>query len=430
MGPYQILEELHHYLQEAMKKGLGRRGLDFPIDPNDVPEENIRQMCLGLAELFEMINESYRFSEQLSKGDLKAQVSRSNIFAMPLKGLQASLMHLTWQAKQVAAGDLNQQVQFLGEFSDSFNHMINSLREKQVLEHRFKLITEVIGEGILLVDPDGKVIFSNPEAYLMLGYQSDQLLGALMHQLVFKQQPDGTLFDQEENPLLTAIRSGDTYNQEGVFTCESGMLLPVMITSRPIIKDDIIDGAVIAFRDISEQKKYLQSLETINTLLEKQATTDGLTGIYNRIKFNDVLTNEIARAERYDSVLTLILLDIDHFKSINDSYGHSAGDQVLKRLAQLVSSSIRETDTFARWGGEEFVLSAPGIISSEATQFVDRIRQKIEECDFQIPPRVTASFGVSFLHQGDTVSTLTNRADVALYRAKERGRNRVEIATI
>ena len=107
-----------------------------------------------------MINESYRYSESLARGNLKTQVSRTNIFAMPLKGLQSSLAHLTWQANQVAAGDLSQQVHFLGEFSNSFNLMINSIREKKIIEQQFKLITEVLGEGGFLVDCSGKVIFS------------------------------------------------------------------------------------------------------------------------------------------------------------------------------------------------------------------------------------------------------------------------------
>jgi diguanylate cyclase (GGDEF)-like protein/PAS domain S-box-containing protein len=429
MDSSQILEEIDQYIQKAMREGLGREGLTFPFDPHDLDNEGLRDACFRLAELFAMINESYHFSEQLSQGKLKAQVSKKNIFAMPLKSLQANLTHLSWQAKQVAEGDLNQQVHFLGEFSDSFNHMINSLREKQSIEQRFKLITEVIGEGIFLVDTHGRVVFANPEAYHMLGYLPDQLLGATVHETFFKQFPDGSLIDPDDNPLLGAINDGESYNEEGAFTCCSGKLLPVMISSRPIPEEDTVAGTVIAFRDITEQKNYLQSLETINTLLEKQATTDSLTGIYNRMKFNDVLEREIARAKRYESSLALIMFDIDYFKKINDTYGHGTGDKVLKRLAQLVMANIRDSDSFARWGGEEFTLCSPGITLFQGMQLAEKIRGSIEQYDFYNASRVTASFGVSLYRLGDTISTLTNRADDALYQAKEKGRNRVEVET-
>jgi len=430
MDSSQILAQIDQYIQKAMGKGLGREGLAFPFDPRDLDDEDLRDACFRLAQLFDMINESYQFSEQLSQGRLKAHVSKKNIFAMPLKSLQANLIHLSWQAKQVAGGDLNQRVHFLGEFSESFNHMINSLREKHSIEQRFKLITEVIGEGIFLVDTHGRVVFANPEACHMLGYQPDQLLDAMVHETIFTQHPDGSLIDQADNPLLGAVKDGESYNEEGTFTCRSGKLLPVMISSRPIPEEDTVTGTVIGFRDITEQKNYLQSLETINTLLEKQATTDGLTGIYNRMKFNDVLKGEIARAKRYESSLVLIMLDIDHFKKINDTYGHGTGDKVLKRLARLVLANIRDSDSFARWGGEEFTLCSPGITLSQGMQLADKIRRRIEQYDFGKPSRVTTSFGVSLYCLEDTITTLTNRADEALYRAKEKGRNRVEIEIV
>ncbi len=410
----------------AMQSGLGKKGLIFPFDPNGIADEGLRDMCNRLSAIYDMINESYRYAEQLAQGNLKARTSRTNIFAMPLKGLQANLVHLTWQANQVAKGDLNQQVHFLGDFSDSFNHMITSIREKRVLEQRFKLITEVVGEGIFLVDSEGKIIFANPEVNRLLKYNFDEIKGLFIQEAVHKQQLDGTFYKPIENPLYIAITSGNTYNGEGAFTCKSGFLMAVMIACRPVFKDDVLDGAVIAFRDITEQKQYLQSLETINKLLETQATTDALTGIYNRIKLNRSLTMEIARSERYQSPLSLIIFDIDHFKKVNDTYGHSAGDNVLKCLAKLIETNIRETDIFARWGGEEFLILAPGLSMVEAVKFADKLRNKIEEFDFKNPQKITSSFGVASYKKGDSSTPLINRADAALYRAKESGRNQVQ----
>jgi diguanylate cyclase (GGDEF)-like protein/PAS domain S-box-containing protein len=426
MDPRNILQEMDACLKKAMGQGLGKKGLVFPIDPIAVEDQALRTICHRLAATFDMINESYQYAERLSRGDLKTRPSPDNIFAMPLKGLQASLAHLTWQARLVAEGDLNQHVHFLGEFSDSFNHMIRSLREKKIIEQRLKLITDVLGEGVFLVDSHGQIIFANPEAIRLLGYRLDEIEGVLIHEVIHIQQSDGMWYKPGENPLFNAIMSGSDYrDDDGVFTCKSGLLMPVSFVCRPVYKDNMLDGAVLAFRDITVQKRHLQSLESINELLEKQATTDVLTGIFNRMKFNKSLTKEIQRAQRYNTQLSLIIFDIDHFKQVNDTYGHLAGDNVLKNLARLVASNLRQIDIFARWGGEEFVIQAPETAIDGAVRLAEKLRSKIETHDFSEPEKVTTSFGVTALKKGDDTISLLNRADEALYRAKENGRNQV-----
>lgn len=426
MDPRKVLEEIDSCLRKAISQGLAKKGLVFPIDPNTVKDEDIKDICNRFATIFGMINESYQYADRLARGDLKAKSSRDNIFAMPLKGLQASLAHLTWQARQVTEGDLNQQVHFLGDFSDSFNRMISSLREKKVIEQRLKVITDVLGEGVFLVDSDGKILFANPEAIRLLGYSFNEIEGVRIHEVIYKQQPDGTLYKPDENPLFDAIASGNDYgNDDGVFTCKSGFMMPVSFVCRNILKDNTMDGAVIAFRDITVQKKHLQSLEAINELLEKQATTDALTGIFNRMKFNKSLANEIKRAERYNTPFSLIIFDIDHFKQVNDTYGHLAGDNVLKHIAKLVTANLRQIDIFARWGGEEFVIQTPDTPLDGAIRLAEKLRSEIEGYDFSEPKMVTTSFGVATFRNEDNDITLVNRADEALYRAKEGGRNQV-----
>jgi diguanylate cyclase (GGDEF)-like protein len=201
--------------------------------------------------------------------------------------------------------------------------------------------------------------------------------------------------------------------------------MPISLVCRAVYKDNILDGAVLAFRDISVQKKHLQTLEAINELLEKQATTDALTGIFNRMKFNKSLTNEIQRTQRYNTSLSLIIFDIDHFKQVNDTYGHLAGDSVLKILTKLVASNLREIDLFARWGGEEFAILTPETPLDGAIKLADKLRSKIESHDFSEPEKITTSFGVTTLKKGDNTISFINRADEALYRAKEGGRNQV-----
>jgi len=422
----QPLEAISNCLAQAMERGLGKHGLDFPVKCRELEDPVFRHFCENLEQIFGQMNETYRFAEALANGELQTEVSRSNIFAMPLKALQASLRHLTWQTNQVAAGDLSQRVDFLGEFSQSFNRMIESLRDKKSLEQRLKTITDVMAEGIFLVDTTGYLIFANPEAERLLGYSLEEMTGERILHTIHKQHADGTLFSPDGTQLLAAIQTGQAYNTDCVFACKSGRLLPVALACRPVITGDRLEGAVIAFHDISDQKRYQQSLQTINALLEKQASTDTLTGICNRTKFSKLLDMEISRASRYKSSMAIIMFDIDKFKDVNDSYGHPAGDSVLVDIARVINANIRITDIFARWGGEEFMIIAPGCTLDEGVEFADILRRKVTQTCFSIPRKVTASFGVAAYRPDDTEISLINRADNALYRAKTGGRNRVE----
>jgi len=163
--------------------------------------------------------------------------------------------------------------------------------------------------------------------------------------------------------------------------------------------------------------------------LRFQATTDPLTGLSNRLKFNQMLATEISKSMRYETPLSLVLYDIDNFKAVNDTHGHQIGDNVLVQLSQFVPSLLRNTDLLARWGGEEFVILTPGSDGEMAYQAAEKLRNAIEQVGFDVIGTVTCSFGVAQYVYGDTAETLISRADDALYRAKLNGRNRVELAS-
>ncbi|BBI99817.1 hypothetical protein FGKAn22_15100 [Ferrigenium kumadai] len=169
-------------------------------------------------------------------------------------------------------------------------------------------------------------------------------------------------------------------------------------------------------------------LEALSHELERQATTDTLTGALNRLKFNAILGQEIKRSQRYHTPLSLIMYDIDHFKRVNDTYGHQVGDSVLVQLTSLVAPRIRETDSLARWGGEEFMVVVPHLNSSEAAKLAEKLRERVETTAFTGVGRLSCSFGVAQFAPDDTADTLTGRADQALYLAKAGGRNRVVTA--
>ncbi len=161
--------------------------------------------------------------------------------------------------------------------------------------------------------------------------------------------------------------------------------------------------------------------------LEKISTTDYLTGLYNRHKLNDILKSEFHRANRIKSPFGVILLDIDFFKNINDTYGHNVGDSVLKEISNLLKQNIRVSDTLGRWGGEEFLIIVPQGDKQKEQILAKKLRLSIEKYSFITVKNITASFGVATYQEGDNIDSLIKRADDALYKAKENGRNKVEV---
>ncbi len=171
----------------------------------------------------------------------------------------------------------------------------------------------------------------------------------------------------------------------------------------------------------------LISLITKSEKFKTMSELDVLTGIYNKGKFNDVLDTELKKVRRYKRPMGLILFDIDHFKQINDTFGHQVGDYVLKTIADIIKKNIRDTDIFARWGGEEFVILAPETEINGLKMLAEKLRKAIENHSFEKVKKITASFGITEAIPEDTTDTIVKRADEALYLAKEKGRNRVEI---
>jgi diguanylate cyclase (GGDEF)-like protein len=173
----------------------------------------------------------------------------------------------------------------------------------------------------------------------------------------------------------------------------------------------------------------LAHIKILSKQLSNLAYTDSLTHIYNRLHFAHFLDAEIDKVKRYGSTFSIIFFDLDHFKAVNDRYGHRVGDKVLEQVTNIVSNANRNADIFARYGGEEFILLTPETDLSGALIHAERLRHDIEKHVFDKVGHVTSSFGVTeFIADSDSVETLLDRADKALYLAKEFGRNRVEKA--
>ncbi len=154
---------------------------------------------------------------------------------------------------------------------------------------------------------------------------------------------------------------------------------------------------------------------------------DHLTNAISKDSFNEIIGFKIIESKHTNSPLSMILFDIDHFKRINDTYGHLVGDAVLRELSEVVRANIRESEYFVRWGGEEFIVLLPGTSLDGANMVAEKLRRAIESHRFPTVGRVTSSFGVTALRTDDTIKTFIERCDEALYEAKEGGRNRVKV---
>jgi len=288
------------------------------------------------------------------------------------------------------------------------------LEEREEVLHS---ITTAAQDAVIMIDSNGNVTHWNPAAERMFGYSLGEIFGRNLHSLVVPSR----YLDAHHAAFPKFIQTGAGALIGAITEVDgkrrNGSEFPIEISVAAIrVKNNW--HAVAIVRDITIRK-------LADDKLKEMASTDPLTGAFNRRRFNELMLSELARAKRYSTTLTLIIFDIDHFKRINDIFGHSAGDQVLLKLALLVSANIRDTDTFARWGGEEFVILATHCDTNCPNSLAEKIRKLIEEYPFAEVDKVTCSFGVAEYRAGDDQESIVKRADSNLYRAKETGRNRV-----
>ncbi len=283
----------------------------------------------------------------------------------------------------------------------------------------------------------GIITYVNPQFCRISGYGEDELLGQPHNIIRHPDMPKEAFRDMWSTINNKKIWKGVVKNLR-----KDGSTYIVDTTIVPIVD---VDGDIVEFigirHDITEleqakeqlkllnfsMKKKVNELYDMTQNLEQQASTDVLTGIFNRYKFDEVFELEIKKAKLNGSELCLILFDIDHFKEINDTFGHSMGDTTLSEVARIVSQNIKRGDVFARWGGEEFVVLAVSTPLDGAVALAEKLRSEIEQNHFDFAERVTASFGVSVFSHGDLTEDMLKRADTALYRAKKSGRNKIEI---
>jgi diguanylate cyclase (GGDEF)-like protein/PAS domain S-box-containing protein len=309
--------------------------------------------------------------------------------------------------------------------------ILHNLKESQ---RRCQSIYTSIRDALLIVNPAGNIIDFNPGAERLFGYRSQELKGRSIQLLL-----TGPERSRHRELLERLLRDEAVTQVELPMLAQDGSVLDIELDSNPMWWHGERQYLWIA-RDLSgrnqlEEKRneslfrdLLQNLSAKDKFAQemaRRAVTDPLTGAYNRARFDERLSEEIDRVGRHNSHLTLILLDIDHFKQVNDTYGHPAGDQVLMQLATIVRERLRSIDLFARWGGEEFAILAPDTDDEGAIYLAEKIRFAVEQHDCGEVGRVTISMGIAEYRPGESAGQLLRRVDIALYQAKETGRNRV-----
>lgn len=285
---------------------------------------------------------------------------------------------------------------------------------------------------VSVTDVRGDITYVNDKFCEISQYKSEELLGK-NHRILNSGMHPFSFFVE----MWATISSGQVWQGEVCNLKKNGSLYWVSSTIVPFLDEAgrpykyistrtditaIKEAERVLIRDKVELEKLIQER---TEELQRLASTDVLTGLYNRRYFNSVMNAELARARRYGTPFALIIFDIDFFKRINDVYGHQVGDQVLVKIALLATNNIRDVDILARWGGEEFaILTMNGELRS-AYNLAESLRKLIESFPFSDVGQVTCSFGVTEFREGDDHDEMLKRADKNMYLAKEAGRNHV-----
>ncbi len=235
---------------------------------------------------------------------------------------------------------------------------------------------------------------------------------------------------EEEQSLLENILFPDEATELWMRTLVVIVFLLMGFYSRHLLKKQVIlDQLLMEYQSHLEQivTERTQKLLDKTRELEVLASHDSLTSLYNRRKFSEVLQLEVKRFNRYGEKFALINIDIDHFKKVNDTFGHDVGDMVIRSLADIISANIRSSDSAARWGGEEFLILIIEADENACVKIAEKLRSTLKQTEVEPVGYITASIGVTQIRPGDTEESIIIRSDQALYQAKDNGRDRIEV---
>lgn len=395
-GKFQyITEDVNHVLGYTTSEILGSLPHEF------LPEEDKEDYLVWHEDL-------HRRREPFSNIELRNVTKDGRIIWLQLSGVPY----------------FDEEGTFMGFRGAAMNISDRKATEEAIKasERKIRALAESAYDAIVMVDTNGFVSFWNDAAEQLFGYQENEALGRKIHDLIAvendKTQAEKGMYQfamTGKGPVIGAIHETTARRKDGT-------MIPV---ERSISGFRLGDAwyAVATIRDITERK-------ATEAKLRELATTDSLTGLNNRRRFMELAEREFTRSMRYQRPLALYMLDIDHFKIVNDTHGHDVGDQVLRSLAETAVIALRGADILGRLGGEEFGVLLPETDEQAAIEVAERLRMSIEHTSIPINNgeelKITVSLGVAVLGKNiNSIAEMLKRADVALYEAKQSGRNRV-----
>ena len=306
------------------------------------------------------------------------------------------------------------------EMSQPITEEVKGENERKRRSDLFKTILETCPDGIIGNDKKGNIFLFNTGAEQITGYSREEVIGKInvvdIYPPGFAREVKKALFSPEQG------EPGRLLGYESRVLARTGRVVPIRLSATLIYDHGEEVGTIGFFHDISGRKALEEELRQLSI-------TDSLTGLYNRRHFPSVLQKEMDRMERTRSICSILMIDIDRFKSFNDTYGHAEGDRLLRELAELIRKTFRSIDSAFRFGGEEFVILLPETGAEGAWACAERFRTLLGARGFSaspvgLPVRVTASIGIMEHREGSDIDAMVRCADIAMYAAKNAGRNR------
>lgn len=412
----------------------------------------------GLADFITRVDGAYlQFDRDLELRSRALKISSGELLAIndELRGALAVRDSAIGELQSLAAGlrdKLPGSTESLDGGADSLTGLIGLIRrliERQDADQAelLALHTDLANQKFALdqhaivsmTDLAGNITYANDRFCDVSGYNRDEIIGA-NHRLICSGHHPATYFAR----LWATIQAGQVWRGEIKNRKKSGSFYWVSSTIVPLTDANGNLFQYISIRtDITERKLAEEALvlakeqaETANRALQsaiaelnRLAITDRLTGAWNRRHFEEEAAAEMARVQRYGEPLSVVLFDIDHFKLINDRYGHLTGDQVLIEVTKRIGRHLRTGDLLARWGGEEFLVMLPSCAAAEAMKLAEKLRALMAAEPFRDVGAVTSSFGVAEFRPDETLDDWLKRVDDALYAAKAAGRNCVQLGS-
>ena len=280
-------------------------------------------------------------------------------------------------------------------------------KANKIVENQQKMVDDFV--LILSTDTKGIITDVNGAFCRAIGYTKEELIGE-PHRIM--RHPD--MKDSYFKELWETITNNAKWSGEIKNLTKNQTTIIFIVNIEPIFEDDIKIGYRSISEDITDKKR-----------IEELSVTDKLTGLYNRLKLDELMLIKIEEFSRYKTDFSIILIDIDDFKMVNDTYGHDVGDYVLQTLANILKENVRISDIVSRWGGEEFIIVCSNTDLSECKVIAENLRVLVEETNFEKVGRKTISLGITQFHENDDAKSIFKRADDALHEAKSKGKNRV-----